>query len=417
MALGRRTLGWVAGLGLAVVGAGASMGGCSSFGGSAEGARLARMKASPRYGDDGFENFLPESPFSMWKVLKARFEAENTAPEHPVPTASRSPSDFDEPPASGLRVTWFGHSSFLVEIDGARILVDPVWGERASPFSWIGPNRFYPPALSLDELPEVDAVVISHDHYDHLDMPTVEGLRERVPKWVVPLGVGAHLERWGVPPERIVELDWWESHDVAEVKLHCTPARHFSGRGVTDRNATLWAGWALHGPEHRVFYSGDTALHPELVDIGERLGPFDLTLIECGAYSPLWRDVHLGPEQAVVAHQLVRGRVLLPVHWGLFDLANHGWTEPIQRVRAAALERGVELSVPRPGGRVEPTEGHFVDVWWDEEVPWSTAEETPQWSTFVEGLVAGADKAAPLEDPPASPAGGGAVGSSAAPAP
>lgn len=384
-----RKWGWRFSLcGLFVLAGALAVHGCRSFGASAEGARLERMKASPQWGDGRFENRLPESPIDLWGVLEARFSAEHTEPDAQIITVPRSKEDYASHPQSGLRVTWFGHSSFLVEIDGSRILVDPVWGLRASPFGWVGPKRFYPPILPIDELPKIDAVVISHDHYDHLDVTTVDFLKAHEVRWVVPLGVGAHLEYWGVASELITELDWWASTSLAAIEITCTPSRHFSGRGLTDRYKTLWAGWAFAGPRHRVFYSGDTALHPEFAEIGARLGPFDLTLIESGAYSPLWRDVHLGPEQAVIAHQLVQGRVMLPVHWGLFDLANHSWTEPIQRVRAAAKKAGVQLVVPRPGGWVEPTVRLHVDEWWDAEVPWKTAEEVPAFSTAVEDLIA-----------------------------
>ncbi|WP_424521163.1 MBL fold metallo-hydrolase, partial [Rubrivirga sp.] len=178
--------------------------------------------------------------------------------------------------------------------------------------------------------------MISHDHYDHLDMPTIRALAGRVPRFAVPLGVGAHLESWGVPAASITELDWWDGLEVAGVRLVSTPARHFSGRGLTDRDQTLWSGWAILGAERRVFYSGDTALSPDFLEVGRRLGPFDMTFIESGAYNDAWADLHLGPEQAVAAHRMVRGELMVPVHWGLFDLALHGWTEPAERVRAAA---------------------------------------------------------------------------------
>jgi L-ascorbate metabolism protein UlaG (beta-lactamase superfamily) len=236
----------------------------------------------------------------------------------------------------------------------------------------------------------VDAVVISHDHYDHLDYDTVKGLLDRETKWLVPLGVGVHLERWGVPSERVVELDWWEDVQVGSTKLTCTPARHFSGRSIflADQNVTLWSGWAMQGPEHRVFYSGDTALHPQFDDIGERLGPFDVTMIEVGAYNALWADVHLGPEQAVIAHQLVGGRVLLPVHWGMFDLALHSWTEPMERTVAAAERRSVSVVTPRPGESLElGGEPPPVERWWP-DVPWETVEQAPCWSSHVDDLLA-----------------------------
>jgi L-ascorbate metabolism protein UlaG (beta-lactamase superfamily) len=247
----------------------------------------------------------------------------------------------------------------------------------------------------------VDAVVISHDHYDHLDVPTVKALAARGARWVVPLGVGAHLRAWGVPDARITELDWWEAARVGDLTLTATPARHFSGRGLGDADRTLWAGWAIAGPAHRVFYSGDTALHEEFAEIGRRLGPFDLTMIESGAYDALWADVHLGPEQAVLAHRQVRGAVMLPVHWGLFDLALHGWTEPIERVLVAAERAGVRVASPRPGGMVEPAALGPAERWWP-AVPWRTVEEAPAWSSGVRRP----DPIAPGRPPATRPAGG-----------
>jgi L-ascorbate metabolism protein UlaG (beta-lactamase superfamily) len=285
-----------------------------------------------------------------------------------------------------LRVTWLGHSTLLLEIDGHRVLIDPVWGERASPFSFMGPQRFYAPLLPLAELPPIDAVIISHDHYDHLDVPTVKALATRGVQWVVPLGVGAHLESWGVAAGQITELDWWGNTVVQGLTVTATPARHFSGRGLGDAGRTLWAGWAIAGPAHRVFYSGDTALHDQFTAIGDKLGPFDLTMIEAGAYDALWADVHLGPEQAVLAHQLVRGTVMLPVHWGMFDLALHGWTEPMERVLVAAQRAGVRVASPRPGDMVEPSRVGAPERWWP-ATPWVPVEQAPAYSTGVGALL------------------------------
>lgn len=225
--------------------------------------------------------------------------SKHRVPDAPLPVERRSAADYATPPASGLRVTWLGHSTMLLEIDGARVLIDPVWGERVSPFSFFGPKRFFAPPLAMDDLPQVDVIVISH-----------------------------------------TELDWWADVQVNGLTITATPARHFSGRGLSGIGQTLWAGWAFRGAAHRVFYSGDTAMHDEFENIGTRLGPFDLTMIEAGAYDAMWADVHLGPEQAVLAHQQVGGAVMLPVHWGLFDLALHGWTEPMERVVAAAQKAG-----------------------------------------------------------------------------
>jgi L-ascorbate metabolism protein UlaG (beta-lactamase superfamily) len=386
-----RAIGWTLGalLALLLVAGGALwLVARPAMGGRVEGARLERVERSPQWRDGQFRNELPRVDGSATRMLGEFLlgGSDHRQPDAPLPVVARRRADYDAPPASGLRVTWLGHSTLLLEIDGRRVLIDPVWGERASPFTFMGPKRFFAPPLPLAELPPVDVVVISHDHYDHLDVPTVKALAARGARFAVPLGVGAHLRAWGVAEQRITELDWWDTTSVGDLRLTATPARHFSGRGIGDQGRTLWAGWAFTGPRHRVFYSGDTALHDDLAAIGARLGPFDLTMIETGAYDALWADVHLGPEQAVRAHQLVRGGVLLPVHWGLFDLALHGWTEPIERVLVAAQAAGVRVAAPRPGDRVEPATLGAPERWWP-AVPWETAQQAPAWSTGVDQLL------------------------------
>jgi len=353
-----------------------------AVGAEPEGARLAKMKASPQWSGTTFANPQPlwnSGPLTMKEMAQ---RPDHSVPLEPVPVQDVDPERFANPPDSGLRVTWLGHSTTLIEIDGARVLTDPVWGETAGPPS-VGPKRFYPPPLALAELPELDAIVISHDHYDHLDTPTIQAMTELDVRFIVPLGVGAHLELWGIAPERIVELDWWDAQTVGPIEITCTPARHASGRGLTDQNRTLWAGYALTGPKHRVYFSGDTGLFPAMKTIGERLGPFDLTMIEVGAYGQGWPDWHIGPEQAVKAHRWVGGKLLLPIHWGLFDLSAHGWTEPIERVVVAAEAAGVPIASPKPGGSVEPASPKPLQRWWP-ELPWRTAEQAPIVSTKVE---------------------------------
>ncbi|MEM6326595.1 MAG: MBL fold metallo-hydrolase, partial [Bacteroidota bacterium] len=298
----RRVLGWTF-LGLVVLVTGLTVEAWPALGAQPEGERLARVQQSPQYREGAFQNALPEQTTGFTASAVWDFVTDKTPfkePEGRLPTLTRTGAEFARP-LDSLRVTWFGHSSTLVELDSARVLIDPVWGERVSPSRFIGTKRFAPPALPLDDLPPVDAVLISHDHYDHLDMPTVRALSASVPRWVVPLGLGAHLEHWGVPPERITEMGWWDTTEMGGLTVVSTPARHFSGRFLTDRDATLWTGWAILGRDQRVWYSGDTALTPEFAQVGERYGPFDLTLIESGAYNAAWSDVHLGPEQAVAA--------------------------------------------------------------------------------------------------------------------
>lgn len=344
------------------------------------------MQASPQWSDGTYVNPQPMIN-DWWRSVTGLFDASpHVSPEHPVPTIRPTRAALRASAPTDLRVTWLGHSTVLLEIDGLRILTDPIWSERASPLSWLGPSRWFAPPIALVDLPRIDAVVISHDHYDHLDWPTILAMRPwRRTKFVVPLGLGAHLAYWGVPDSRIVELDWWERTSVGDGSLSivCTPARHATGRMLIDDDSKLWAGFAFVGPRHRAYYSGDTGLFPAMRDIGRRLGPFDLTIIEVGQYGEAWPDWHLGPEQAVRAHAMVRGRVMLPVHWATFALAYHGWTEPIERTVAAAEAARVTLITPRPGESVEPRLDPRVSRWWP-EVPWFTAAEAPIVSTQME---------------------------------
>lgn len=318
---------------------------------------------SPRYSDGTFRNTLPVvevDPTSMYKIIAAVLTRGRTGtPAGAVPlTVPRHPAVADQ-----LAVTWYGHSTALIEVDGRRVLVDPVWSERASPSPLIGPKRMHPVPTSLDALPPVDAVLISHDHYDHLDLPTVRELvRRGSAPFVVPLGVGAHMRSWGVPAERVIELDWGGQATVHELTLTCTEARHFSGRGLT-RNTTLWASWVIAGPRHRVFFGGDTGYTPAFAEIGARFGPFNLTLLPIGAYNDQWPDVHMTPEEAVRAHGDLGGGLLVPVHWATFNLGFHGWSEPARRLRAAASRTNARTAVPMPGERFSVSAPPDRD-WW-----------------------------------------------------
>ena len=357
----------------------------TAMGHRAVGARRARMERSPQWKDGQFVNPQPLHN-DNWGAMTAMFHASpDSSPRQPISAPPIAPARFATPPASGLRVTWLGHATALLEIDGARVLTDPVWSERASPLTWIGPRRWYRPQIALAALPRIDAVVISHDHYDHLDMRTIVAMKDwPTTTFVVPLGVGAHLAYWGVPESRIVELDWWDRTRVGALEIVCTPARHAAGRNMLfDRDGKLWAGYAVIGARHRVFFSGDTGLHPSMREIGARLGPFDMTMIEVGQYNRAWPDWHIGPEQALIAHGMLRGKVMLPMHWGLFKLAPHGWTEPIERTVAAGAAAGATIVTPMPGESIEPEPPPAVTRWWP-QLPWSTAAETPIKSTQVD---------------------------------
>lgn len=326
-----------------------------------------------------FKNALPTRNPPFVGIMREWFHKKaQTVPQEPLPTLKRSADDFRSEPTTGLRITWLGHSTSLVEIDGRRFLLDPVWADRVSPLPWMGPKRFFEAPLPLDELPRPDAVLISHDHYDHLDRRTVRQLAASGVPFVVPLGVGRRLSRWGVRREQITELDWWESTSFGPMTVTATPARHFSGRSpfMTDRDQTLWSGFAIVGPEHRVYYAGDTAMFEGFAEIGRALGPFDATLIEIGAYHRLWADLHLGPEQAIQAFHAVRGGLLIPVHWATFDLAMHSWVEPAERLLAEAARTGAKVVVPRPGQSVEPAAPPDLERWWP-SLAWQTADEHP----------------------------------------
>jgi L-ascorbate metabolism protein UlaG (beta-lactamase superfamily) len=370
-----------------------------SLGKRAAGKRLERMKASPRWVDNTFQNVHPVLPnlkggAPMPSISDFLCSGGRRVPSAPLPSVDPRPG-WSRPPETGLRATWLGHSTVLIELDGVRVLTDPVWGERASPLTIAGPKRFQPVPIALASLPPLDLVIVSHDHYDHLDYPTIRELAKLDVPFVTSLGVGAHLESWGVPEGRITEMDWWETFTIpgSEVEVTATPSQHFSGRGVGSRNSTLWSSFAIKSSKHTAFFSGDTGLTTEYSTIRERLGPFDLTLLEVGAFHPAWGDIHLGPEHALEALDLLGGGGFLPVHWGTFNLAIHAWDEPAETLLKLAPRHSGHLLMPRLGEAIEPSRVERVDPWWRavsaldkhateptrvEEAP-TVADEAIQW--------------------------------------
>ncbi|MGI4873347.1 MAG: MBL fold metallo-hydrolase [Janthinobacterium lividum] len=329
------------------------------------------MLLQPRHDGRRYYNVLPTSvspPSGYVALLKRQlFEKAEREPRQPLGPFRADAAALAAPvPADALRATWLGHSAVLLEIDGRRFLTDPVWAGRASPSQLAGPRRFFAPPLALADVPPLDGIVLSHDHYDHLDPLAIRALAGRTERVFCPLGVGAHLRRWGVAATKITELTWWESASIAPgFEVVATPARHFSGRGLLDRDRTLWASWVVRGPQHRVFFGGDTGPFDEAFQqIGAQFGPFDLVLLEIGASDPEWADIHLGPANALAAHRLLGGGPLLPLHWATFNLAFHAWQQPMQRLLELAGPE-VPLLLPAPGQRVEVAAGPLPGRWWE----------------------------------------------------
>lgn len=341
----------------------------SQFGTDPSGARLEKIKKSPNYNGEKFVNlsgFEMKMSFDFMKEVfpKFLFGKEERVPAREIDIVVPDPSTTD---STALKATWLGHSTVLLEIDGKKILTDPVWAKRTSPSSITGPARFHKVPLALDQLPPLDAVIISHDHYDHLDRDAIIELAGTGVTFLMPLGIGAHLESWDIDSAQIKEFDWWDEIALGDgtFKIVATPAQHFSGRGFTRRDdATFWASWAIVGPRHRVFFSGDTGEFDELSQIAERFAPFDMTLMKIGAYSKYWPGVHLFPEQSVRVHNLMQAKLLLPIHWGTFNLALHPWYEPPELLMTAAAETNTSIVIPRPGQTIDFEKPAPVRTWW-----------------------------------------------------
>ena len=325
---------------------------------------------SPNFANGKFVNQIPtpmsirlaDIPGLLKKYLAndpARKPSQRLVPEH---------LDVSKPTAPALaQITWFGHSAFLLQLNGKTLLLDPMFSRSPSPFQSLGPQRFSDslPA-SVAELPPIDAVLISHDHYDHLDYASIKKLGTKTTMFFVPLGLAAHLLKWGIPPQQITELDWWDERSFEGLSFTCTPSRHFSGRTLTDRFATLWCSWVIKTSETNIFFSGDTGYGPHFKQIGKKFGPFDLTLLECGQYDPLWPNVHMTPEQTMLAHTDLRGKRMIPMHWGAFVLAFHAWTDPVERVLAAGKKIDATVITPKIGEVVNfKAKKYPTDRWWD----------------------------------------------------
>jgi L-ascorbate metabolism protein UlaG (beta-lactamase superfamily) len=338
------------------------------------GLRLERARSSKRFRDGKFHNPSGAVPGLKKGTSGASIAGEfffggrSRRPRAPLPVESPLAGWAAPVSSSGLRMTWLGHSTVLVEQDGKRILTDPVFGERASPLSFAGPKRFHRVPATIDELPPLDAILLSHDHFDHLCAPSMRELAKKHVPIVTSLGVGARLETIGFDPKTIIELDWWETHTLpgGELAFTATPAQHFSGRSIGDRNDTLWSSWVVETDRHRVFFSGDTGLTSEFEEIGARFGSFDVIMLEIGAFHPAWGEIHLGPENALRAFEMLGGGTLLPVHWGTFDLALHPWDEPAETL--LRLAEGKRVLTPRLGTPFEPSQLAGPSPWWRDQL-------------------------------------------------
>ncbi len=330
--------------------------------------RMLKIKNSVNYKDGKFINLIPTTVSksgTFFKTLKKFIcGEEELEPITPLPVVTTDKKTI-EGNKNKFSVTWIGHSTSLISLDGMLILTDPIFSNSASSLP-LAPKRFHNRLpISVEGLPYIDIVLISHDHYDHLDYDTIIKINPKTGVFYTPLGVGAHLEKWGVAPEKIIEFDWWESGvHKSGIKLVAGPARHFSGRMITDKDNTQWASWIIIGKKHRVFFSGDSGYFETFSEIGKKYGPFQVTMLEMGAYNKFWPEIHMNPEEAVKAHMDLRGEILLPIHWGTFSLSTHDWREPIERLIVEAKKKGVQISTPVVGESIVYKKNVPNSKWW-----------------------------------------------------
>ncbi|MEL6591676.1 MAG: MBL fold metallo-hydrolase [Bacteroidota bacterium] len=343
------------------------------FGGKATDSQKANYAKYDNYADGKFINEVEANmdmgAGNMLKVMREFLRSDpSRQPGEPQPIETITSQALEQNPDSVTRVSWFGHSAFLLQIDGVNLLLDPMLGKTPSPHPWMGTKRYTDQLpINIEELPHIDAVLISHDHYDHLDYESIVKLRDKVDAFFVPLGVGAHFVRWGVPEEKITEHNWWEESQFEGLTLACTPARHFSGRGLTDRMTTLWSSWVIIGQQDTIYFSGDSSYGPHFKEIGEKYGPFDFAMMECGQYNKMWKDVHMMPEETAQAGVDVKAKLLMPIHWGAFTLALHSWTDPIERVSKKAKELGLTITTPKIGEPIFLRKESFpTEPWWED---------------------------------------------------
>lgn len=341
------------------------------FGGKHSEEDIARYQQSGHYEDGSFENLIPtpmDMDFkgmmsTMWQFMKG---GEDRRPNDLLPQTnldSTSIADYTGP----TRLIWFGHSSFLLQMEGKNILIDPMLGDVPAPHPMLGGKRYNRELpIEIEKLPQIDAIIISHDHYDHLDYGSIQKLKDKTLKYYVPLGVGAHFESWGVAEADITEFNWWDSAMLDHIELVFAPSRHFSGRGLGDRFATLWGSWIIRGGKDNIYFSGDSGYGPHFKAIGEKYGPFDFAMMECGQYNEKWANIHMMPEQTAQAAVDVQAKEMMPIHWGAFTLSLHAWRDPVERVQKKADELGMPMRAPIIGESIIVGSSlPAINEWWE----------------------------------------------------
>ncbi len=328
-----------------------------------------RKFKSKNFNGKEFINPVPTDvmqPGGTWETMKLWFrDTEKRNPKIKPGPFKADLSLLNAKSTEALRVTWLGHSTVLIEIDGKRFITDPVFSRYSSPVSFYGVERFFDVPLEIKDLPKLDGVIISHDHYDHLDKKSIQQLGRSDIKFYCPIGIKEILSGWGINKENIIELDWWENISPDnKFTITSAPARHFSGRGIF-RNNTQWASWIIKGPKHKVYFGGDSGLWDGYKEIGDKYGPFDLTILEIGAYHKYWGNIHLGPDNALEAHKSLKGKILLPIHWGTFNLGLHAWTEPAERIINLAQGKNISLLLPAPGQTRPMPNSSYISKWWE----------------------------------------------------
>ncbi len=341
------------------------------FGGDVSDALKSEYSKSENYKNERFINQkdVPED-LGFWETIKIarKFfftEVPNGTPKQNIEVQrvdSIDIADYNR----GTRLIWFGHSAFLLQIQGKNILLDPMFGDVPAPHPMLGRKRFTEQLpIEIEKLPQIDAIIISHDHYDHLDYESIKVLKDKVLMFYTPLAVGVHLKAWGIEKERIVELDWWQGVRFQELEFICTPAQHFSGRKLNNRQSTLWSSWVIRSDKESIFFSGDSGYGPHFKEIGEKYGPFDFAMIECGQYNKLWPDIHMFPEETIRAGRDLGATAIMPIHWGAFQLALHSWTDPVERAGKQAQKLNAFMVTPEIGQTMNMDNLEGLDKkWW-----------------------------------------------------